>query len=83
MRSESQPDESRSSEAVLSATPSMTPRLATEASSTPVTNSGSTGTIISDDTSVSSDVKPSAHTLRVSPGAGALSRSSVAMGARA
>ncbi len=83
MRSDSQPEVSRSSDAVLSATPSMMPRLATEACSTPVTNSGSTGTIISDDTSVSSDVTPSAHTLRVRPGCGAGSGSMVAMGARA
>src|SRR6516162_2548990 len=67
MRSESQPEPRRSSEAVLSATPSINPRLATEALSVEVTNSGSTGMIISVDTSVNSDVKPSATMLRLMP----------------
>src|SRR3989442_10799994 len=69
IRSESQPDKMRSTVAVHSATPSMTPRLANDARSVPVTNAGSTGTIISVETSVSSDVKPSATTLRLVAGA--------------
>ena len=68
MRSESQPEPSRMSAAVLSATPSMTPTLAIEAPSTPTTKSGSTGTIISVETSVRSETKPSATTLRGRPG---------------
>src|SRR5262245_60656283 len=64
IRSESQPEKMRSTVAVHSATPSITPRLATEARSVPVTNSGSTGMIISVETSVKSDAQPSARTLR-------------------
>src|SRR5437867_10257538 len=67
MRSESQPEARRSSAAVLSATPSITPRLATEALSVPVTNRGRTGTIISVETSVKSEVRPSATMLRLMP----------------
>ncbi len=68
MRSESQPEATRSTVAVHSATPSITPRLATDALSVRVTKSGSTGTIISVETSVSIETNPSATTLRVSPG---------------
>src|SRR5689334_21070112 len=68
MRSESQPELKRSSEAVLSALPSIRPRLATEALRVPVMNSGSTGMIISVETSVSSDVRPRATMLRLMPG---------------
>src|SRR5439155_5110614 len=66
------------SEAVLSATPSITPRLATEALSVPVTNSGSTGMIISVETSVRRETQPSATTLR---GMGAARRGPSAPGA--
>ncbi len=52
---------------MLSATPSITPRLATEALSVPVTNRGRTGMIISLETSVKSEVRPSATMLRLMP----------------
>src|SRR5262245_50430346 len=70
IRSESQPETIRSAVAVHSATPSITPRLATEALSVPVTNAGSTGTIISEEMSVRSDVHPSTRTLRFTAGSG-------------
>src|SRR5262245_44794916 len=70
IRSESQPETIRSAVAVHSATPSITPRLATEALSVPVTNAGSTGTTISEEMSVRSDVHPSTRTLRFTDGSG-------------
>jgi hypothetical protein len=71
-RSDSQPEAMRRIEAVLSATPSIMPRLAIEAPSVTVTKIGSTGMIISLEMSVSSDTTPSAATLRVMPAKGLL-----------
>src|SRR5882762_10496180 len=68
IRSDSQPEKMRSTVAVHSATPSITPKLATEALRVPVTNAGSTGIIISVDTSVNSEANPIATTLRRSVG---------------
>lgn len=70
MRSDSRPEASRSTDAAHSATPSITPRLATEACSVAVTNSGRIGTSISDEMSVSREVNPSATTFRWIPAKG-------------
>ena len=91
IRSEIHPVQMRSTDAVHSATPSMTPRLATDAPSVAVMKSGSTGMIISLEMSVSSETTPSATTFagrsRFAPfsggngascGAGVLTRASLA-----